>query len=82
MNELDVNEKNVKGKNCLSVKWRSILIGFIYPETSGQWRISDDLRGEFWSLEVYSTQELAIEALVQKKQQLDDFRLSRISSQK
>lgn len=82
MIELELKEKSVKGKDCLSVKWRNLLIGFIYSEDSEQWRISDDLRGEFWSLEDYPSKELALEALVQKKQKLDDFRLNQISTQK
>ena len=82
MSEIELIQKSVKGKDCLSLKWRNIHIGYIYTNDEGNWRISDDKKGEFWALDDYPSKDSAIEALVQKKQTLDDFRLSQISTQK
>ena len=82
MSEIDLNEKKVKNRICLSVKWRGISIGLVFEESPESWRISDDLKGEFWALADYNSKDLAIEALIQKKQALDDFRINQISTQK
>ena len=82
MSEVVCIEHKIKDKYCLAVKWRNIAIGYVFEVSMGAWLISTDLKGEFWSLESYSSKQVAIDALVQKKQSLDNFRLGQISIKK
>ena len=80
MSEIELREKSLKGKECIGVIWRSIPIGFVYFSESRKWKISNDLKGEFWSIIDFSSKNDAIEALVLKKQNLDEFRLKQLSA--
>ena len=78
MNKVQLKEVTVKKKDCHKVIWRNIPIGLIYEETDGQWRFSSELKGEFWSLNTFSSIQEACDELLKKRQELDKFRLSQL----
>ena len=66
MSEVACIKRKIKDKECLAIKWRDILIGYVFEENPDEWRISNDLKGEFWSLEAYPTEQIATETRTQE----------------
>jgi hypothetical protein len=81
MDDIELIERTVGSRDCLSLKWRKISIGLIFEENSDNWRISTDLKGEFWALEEFNDKDAAIQALIDKKTELDNFRIQQLSGQ-
>jgi hypothetical protein len=81
MSEIELIEKNINGKNCHKVMWLKAPIGLIFEQSENIWRISDDLKGEFWTFSEYGSKEESLKALIGRKQSLDEVRLKNISDQ-
>ena len=80
MDEIELKNCTVRRRECEKVIWKDIPIGLIFSEPDSQWRITTDLKGEFWTLNDYETKDSAIADLVQKRQELDDYRVNLIKS--
>ena len=78
MNEIRLENTTVKNRDCSTVYYRNIAIGLIYEEGNQLWRYSSELKGEFWSLESYTDNDSACQALVDKRRILDEFRISQL----
>ena len=80
MDKVELKSCTVRKKDCEKVIWNGIPIGLIFSEDESSWRITGDLKGEFWTFDEFTTQDEAIKSLVQKRQELDDYRVSLIDN--
>lgn len=76
MDNIKLKNCTVRKKECEKVFWKEIPVGLIFTDENSDWRITADLKGEFWNFEEYETKESAIESLVQKRQELDNYRVN------
>ena len=73
----DVELRAAKKAGQWKVSWQDQLIGLVRDMTADEqgWRITYDLKGEFWDLNTFDTQDEAVKALVELKQKMDEDRL-------
>lgn len=76
MDDIELKNSVVRKKECEKVFWKQIPVGLLLLDEESNWRISTDLKGEFWTFDEFETKESAIDSLVQKRQELDDYRVS------
>jgi hypothetical protein len=81
MKDIQLTECKVRRRDCSKVIWKDIPIGLITVENNSAWRYSKDLKGEFWSLNEFTKKEDAVDELIVKRQQLDDFRLKMLAGE-
>ena len=75
MDEIELRNCTVRKRDCEKVIWKAIPVGLILSETDGTWRFTTDLKGEFWNFDVLDSKDSAINNLVRKRQELDDYRV-------
>lgn len=80
MDEVELKNCIIRKKDCLKVIWNKLPIGLVFCEDQTSWRITNDLKGEFWTFDEFSSQEEAVKNLVQKRQELDDYRVRLIDN--
>ena len=80
MDGIELKNCTVRRRECEKVIWNDIPIGLIFHEVDSSWRITTDLKGEFWTFDEFQTKELAINSLIQKRQDLDDYRVNLLKS--
>jgi len=80
MDEIELRKCSVRKKDCEKVIWKGIPIGLLFSEDQSNWRITADLKGEFWTFDEFCSKDKAIESLVQKRQELDDYRVKLIDN--
>ena len=75
MDEIELQNCTIRQKDCIKVVWRKSPIGLIFCDAHDKWRITTDLKAEFWTLDEFDNQETALESLVKKTQELNDYRI-------
>lgn len=80
MDDIELKNCVVRKRECEKVFWKQIPLGLIFQDEDSTWRITTDLKGEFWAFEEYQNKEDTIKSLVQKRQELDDYRVSLLES--
>ena len=76
MDEIELKSCTVRKRQCEKVIWNAVPVGLILPEDDNTWRITSDLKGEFWALDILDSKDSAINSLVQKRQALDNYRVN------
>lgn len=74
----DVELRAAKKVGQWKVSWEDRLIGLVRDDSAAGegWRMTYDLKGEFWDLNTFSSQDEAVEALVELKKKMDEDRLN------
>lgn len=80
MDYVELKSCIIRKKDCEKVTWKGIPIGLIFSEDQSNWRITTDLKGEFWTFDEFQSKDAALESLVQKRQKLDDYRVNLIDN--
>ncbi|MCM8528800.1 MAG: hypothetical protein NE327_19915 [Lentisphaeraceae bacterium] len=80
MDEIELKNCTVRKRQCEKVIWNNIPVGLIFAEEDGTWRLTTDLKGEFWALAVVDSKDSAIRNLIQKRQELDEYRVNLLQS--
>ena len=80
MDEIELKICTIRKKECIKVFWKNIPAGLTFCDENNNWRITTDLKAEFWTFDEFLTKELAIEELVKKLQSLNEYRVNLLQS--
>ena len=80
MDAIELKNCTIRKKECIKVFWKNIPAGLTFCDGSNHWRITTDLKGEFWAFDEFPTKELAIEELIRKLRSLNEYRVNLLQS--
>ncbi len=80
MSSIEFVEVVSRQKKCFKVKSFDIDIGLVYLEGENNWRVTLDLKGEYWRFEEFGSREAAVEFLVERNRELNEYRLGLLKS--